>query len=683
MMKKTCFLFLLLLCGVVAIAQDFEIVSVESLPADMSAREEMKTDHNDRQCALLRVATQNIAPNMREGFSFVPDLGSEVVERATRDGEIWLWVSPGLKYLRIKHRDWGQYELRLQDYVTRVEALHTYKVTIIGTLLMALQEQGNASPTQQYLAFQISPTNAVLEVEGELWEVASDGSAMKFVNFGTYNYRVQAPNYHPEIGKVTVNDPDKTQKVTVTLEPDFVEVTLKVDADAEIWVNNEKKGTRTWTGNLGKGNYKIECKQAGHETSMIAKEITADMNGQTIDLPRPTPIYGSLNIESTPNFAKVFIDGKEVGETPKFVSELLVGEHEIKLKKEGYEDYVETLSISKGERKHVVSTMKNSYDVKFSCNVSNATLSIDNVVVGKASNTYKMSYGNHLIKITAIGYLDYSETITVDANNVKFVIEMQGIVEKAKSYFNAGNYSQAMVYFKQAAEQGDAEAQFEVGRMYAEGIGRKKDCYEAVEWYQMAVKQNNANAKAWLSDLYIIGCGVELDYDKALKLIRESVSQGNAYGMNNLGYMYNQGYGVVKNNTEAVKWYRKSAELGDATGMSSLGYMYLHGEGVSINYSEALKYYRMSADKGNSISMGMLGWMYSQGLGVGKDKVEAVNWYRKSAELGNALGQYNLGMMYEYGQGVPINKTEAIKWYRLAAEQGHEKAQNRLKQLTK
>ena len=146
-------------------AQDFEIVSVESLPADMSAREEMKTDHNDRQCALLRIATQNIAPNQREAFSFVPDLGSEVVERATRDGEIWLGVSPGLKYLRVKHRDWGQYELRLIDHVARVEALHTYKVTIKGTLVMALQEQNNNSPTQQYLVFQLSPTNAVLEVD--------------------------------------------------------------------------------------------------------------------------------------------------------------------------------------------------------------------------------------------------------------------------------------------------------------------------------------------------------------------------------------------------------------------------------------------------------------------------------------------------------------------------------------
>lgn len=361
-MKKTCFLFLLLLCGVVAIAQDFEIVSVESLPADMSAREDMKTDHNDRQCALLRVATQNIAPNQRESFSFVPDLGSEVVERATRDGEIWLWVSPGLKYLRIKHREWGQYELRLLDYVSRVEPLHTYKVTIKGTLLMALQEQNNNSPTQQYLVFQLSPTNAMLEVDGQLWEVAPDGTAMKFVNFGTYSYRVQAPNYLPETGKVTVDDPKNTKTVDVNLKSDFVEVTLKVDADAEIWVNNEKKGTRTWTGNLGKGNYKIECKQAGHETSMIAKEITADMNGQTIDLPRPTPIYGSLNIESTPNFATIYIDGEMVGETPKYIKEILVGEHTLKLTKEGYEDYAKIIEIVKNEHGQVKAAMENKYD---------------------------------------------------------------------------------------------------------------------------------------------------------------------------------------------------------------------------------------------------------------------------------------------------------------------------------
>ena len=147
-MKKVVFTLILSLLFLSLSAQDFEIVSVESLPADMSAREEMKTDHNDRQCALLRIATQNIAPEQRERFVFKTDLGSEVVERASRMGEIWLWVSPGLKYLRIQHPDLGQYELRLIDHVARVEALHTYKITIKGTLTLPLQEQGNKVPTQ-------------------------------------------------------------------------------------------------------------------------------------------------------------------------------------------------------------------------------------------------------------------------------------------------------------------------------------------------------------------------------------------------------------------------------------------------------------------------------------------------------------------------------------------------------
>ena len=347
MKKKYILTFALLFFTLPLLAQDFEIVSVESLPADMSAREEMKTDHTDRQCALLRVATQNIAPNMREGFSFVPDLGSEVVERATRDGEIWLWVSPGIKYLRIKHRDWGQYELRLQDYVTRIEALHTYKVTIKGALSMATQEQNNDSPTQQYLVFQLSPTNAMLEVDGQLWEVAPDGTAMKFVNFGTYSYRVQAPNYLPQTGKVTVDDPINSKIESVRLKSDLVHVTFQVDADAEIWINNEKKGTRTWTGSLGKGTYKIECKQANHETTMVSQEITASTEGKTITLPTPIPIYGSLSIESTPNFAKVYIDGEETGQTPKYIPEIQIGSHEIRLSKEGNVDHFEKIVIKK------------------------------------------------------------------------------------------------------------------------------------------------------------------------------------------------------------------------------------------------------------------------------------------------------------------------------------------------
>ena len=346
-------LILLLLIAFSAKAQDYRVVSVEYQPNDMTAREEMMSDENGRQCAVLRISTKNLTTAEREGFYFECDYASWVVERRIVGGELWLWVSPGLKVLKIFHNDLGNIEMHISKFgVGKIESLMVYKVVIQGTIVAG---SSDVIPeiTQQYLAFQVSPPNAVLEVNDELWNVESDGSSMKFVNFGTYTYRVKAPNYHSEVGEVTVNDPENTQKVIVKLKPNFIEVTLTVDADAEIWVNNEKKGVRTWTGSLGKGNYKIECKQAGCETTVVTKEITAESNGKTFTLVAPRPIFGSLNVESTPSFATVFIDGKEMGETPKFIKEIQVGKHQLKLTKDGYEKHEESVEIKKNERKQL------------------------------------------------------------------------------------------------------------------------------------------------------------------------------------------------------------------------------------------------------------------------------------------------------------------------------------------
>ena len=426
MKNRLLFVAAILMMALRLSAQDFEIVGVESLPADMSPREEMKADHAERQCALLRIATQNIVPSQRELFTFKPDLGSEVVERATRNGEIWLWVSPGLKYLRVMHRDLGQYEIRLLDHVPGIESLHTYRIVIRGTApVSGPGNGGDVVARQQYLVFRMTPPNAMLEVNGKLWEVNADGVAKQLVDFGTYSYRVQSPNYHSETSTVTVDDPDNAKAVVVNLKPDFVEVTLQVDADAEIWVNNEMKGTRTWKGRLGKGKYRIECKQANHETSMVSKEITDEMNGQTIVLNAPRPIYGALNVDATPDFCDIYIDGKKVGQTPKFISQLLVGNHELKLTKAGYADYSETVTIAKGETKTVNATLSSTATVRFTCNAAGATLYVDGTALGSASGSYALGYGSHSLRATAEGYDDYTDNFTVSPGNTACTISMK------------------------------------------------------------------------------------------------------------------------------------------------------------------------------------------------------------------------------------------------------------------
>ena len=63
-----------------------------------------------------------------------------------------------------------------------------------------------------------------------------------------------------------------------------------------------------------------------------------------------------------------------------------------------------------------------------------------------------------------------------------------------------------------AAEQGDAEAQNNLGLAYYNGKGVTQDYVEAVKWWRKAAKQSNANAQYKLGLIYADGWGVKQDY---------------------------------------------------------------------------------------------------------------------------------------------------------------------------
>ena len=88
---------------------------------------------------------------------------------------------------------------------------------------------------------------------------------------------------------------------------------------------------------------------------------------------------------------------------------------------------------------------------------------------------------------------------------------------------------------RQAAEKGDAEAQFNLATMYTNGEGVTKDDAEAVRWF------------------------------------RRAAEQGHAAAQYNLGVSYANGEGVTKDDAEAIRWYRLAAEQGHAAAQYNLG----------------------------------------------------------------------------------------------------------------
>ena len=227
-----------------------------------------------------------------------------------------------------------------------------------------------------------------------------------------------------------------------------------------------------------------------------------------------------------------------------------------------------------------------------------------------------------------------------------------------------------------------AEEAFNIGYDYYFGKnGKQKDYSEAVKWYRKAAEQGYMDAQYNLGVCYEKGQGVPQDYFEAVKWYRKAAEQGDMDAQYNLGYCYEEGQGVPKDYFEAVKWYRKAAEQGHARAQNNLGYCYKYGQGVPKDYSEAVKWYRKATEQGHATAQNNLGVCYEKGQGVSQDYSEAVKWYRKAAEQGHTFAQYNLGNCYYNGWGVTKNYSEAVKWYRKAAEQGDEDAKEQLQKL--
>ena len=246
------------------------------------------------------------------------------------------------------------------------------------------------------------------------------------------------------------------------------------------------------------------------------------------------------------------------------------------------------------------------------------------------------------------------------------------------------NYVEALKWYRLSAIQGMAEAQFYMGIMITLGQGVMQNDDEAFKWYRLAADQGLAAAQSMLGAAFAFGFGqgVTPNYSEALNWYRLAANKGYTEAQYSLGVMYENGMGIAQNYSEALKWYRLAANQGEAKAQRALGVLYGTGKGVTQNYSEALKWFLLAANQREAMAQSCLGSMYHFGQGVTQNDSEALKWYRLAADQGNTFAQNNLGVMYETGTVVTKNYSEALKWYRLAAVQGYKIAQSNLERLS-
>ena len=176
-------------------AQTISVASFKLLETDLTANTAgiMEQDQNGETAALIKVVTA------QTGFTF--DGGSMgIVKTKQTPGEIWVYVPRGSKKITIKHPQLGL----LRDYYfpLSIDAARTYEMVLTTGEVQTIVKQTSNS---QYLVLKVNPKNAIVELNDEILPT-TDGIAQKFVKLGTYDYRVQAPDYHTAAGKVEISD---------------------------------------------------------------------------------------------------------------------------------------------------------------------------------------------------------------------------------------------------------------------------------------------------------------------------------------------------------------------------------------------------------------------------------------------------------------------------------------------
>ncbi|WP_373975464.1 sel1 repeat family protein [Chitinibacter sp. SCUT-21] len=136
----------------------------------------------------------------------------------------------------------------------------------------------------------------------------------------------------------------------------------------------------------------------------------------------------------------------------------------------------------------------------------------------------------------------------------------------ARGYDNAA----AIAWYRKSADQGYANAQYNMGLCYYNGFGTAINYAEAAVWYHKSVAQGYDKAQYNLGTMYKSGKCVQQDLVKALSLYRKAAEQGNMHAQSALGFHYLSGQGIEVNSVLGESWIKKAAAQGDERALKYL-----------------------------------------------------------------------------------------------------------------
>ena len=256
----------------------------------------------------------------------------------------------------------------------------------------------------------------------------------------------------------------------------------------------------------------------------------------------------------------------------------------------------------------------------------------------------------------------------------------------------------AFEMFVLEAKNGNALAMFDIGRMFADGLGREIDVSKAYEWYQKALAAfyKVEDKKPWkyteyrIGKMQLQGLGTEESYEEAFYWFTLSAEQKYKFAEYSLGGLYYRGQGVEQSYIKAFNLYLRSAKQGFPYADFEVAKMYNDGIGTYKNEKESNKYFhsafigfeKLEKQSNDDKIQYRLGWMLQNGIGTEKDLERAKKYYEKSAKLGNFFACYSLAKLILAEENPTITEIKkAVEYLEQASTSGNQFAQYSLGKL--
>lgn len=142
------------------------------------------------------------------------------------------------------------------------------------------------------------------------------------------------------------------------------------------------------------------------------------------------------------------------------------------------------------------------------------------------------------------------------------------------------------------AQAGDRQAQWEAGYYHEHGGANRaglvvveRNRAEAIRWYTQSAESGDAAAQCALSNLFSTPEGGERDFKQAIFWARKAIAQGNASAAYNLATIYRD----LNRPKRAFHWYKRAAEMGDGDALLQIGLCRMFGFGTAQDLAAAAK----------------------------------------------------------------------------------------------